>query len=202
MFAIFGLFGIALAGLALYDPGSGPGPDDDPADDTPPGTEGDHHMTGGDGADLLTGAAGDVTLTGNLGNDILTGGNGADLLHGGAGHDMLDGTGDGTGDMVLGGAGDDLLLGGAADLLTGGAGADTFATVLSGTLGEGAPPLVTDFDPATDSLQLLYDATDPAPVISTASTAAGTTVLADGIPVFILQGIAELDPGLVDLVRA
>jgi Ca2+-binding RTX toxin-like protein len=89
------------------------------------------------------------------GADTLLGGGGDDILYGQGGDDQLyGGTGD---DRLLGGEGDDVLAGGAGDdTLTGGGGADTFVWAAgdAGTLAQPAVDVVSDFDSASDSLDL------------------------------------------------
>ncbi len=165
-------------------------------DDVLDGGTGNDTLTGGDGADLVDGGSGDDALSGNLGDDLLIGGLGADVLHGGAGNDTLDGTGDGDAtDFLNGGAGDDLLLVGGGDLASGGTGADTFAASAAAGVG-----VVADFVPGEDIVQVLYDATGAQPALTASEHDGDTTILADGVPVVVLQGVTGLDLGSVDLV--
>lgn len=95
---------------------------------------------GGAGADILRSSNGADRLIGNAGDDRLAGGRGADRLMGNAGDDRLDG-GDGD-DRLVGGPGDDLM--------TGGDGADLFVF----RAGQPGHDIITDFDPAADTLRL------------------------------------------------
>jgi uncharacterized protein YkwD len=110
----------------------------------------------------LRGTAGNDTLQGNSGTYTLYGGKGDDLLLAGAGNnDVIYGYGGKGNDILIGGLGNDLLSAGkdndyligngGIDTLTGGAGSDTFGLSSSGLA------VITDFDPASDSLELLGD---------------------------------------------
>ena len=164
-------------------------------DDSIYGHTGDDLLAGEDGADLLVGGTGNDSLSGGAGNDSLMGGYGNDSLRGGAGTDDLDGNAgndtihaddDDAADFVNGGSGDDLLWLGAGDTASGGDGADAFH--LSG------PTTITDFDPASDSLHVLYDpATHPDPQMTTALDGGDTIILLDGAEVARLIGVAEFD---------
>lgn len=90
------------------------------------------------GASTLQGSAGNDRLIGTSANETLLGLDGADNLVGGAGHDTL-----------VGGLG--------RDTLTGGEGVDTFRfDTLHDSYRNGSPSndLITDFDPATDRIDL------------------------------------------------
>ncbi|WP_278956270.1 M10 family metallopeptidase C-terminal domain-containing protein [Aquipseudomonas alcaligenes] len=90
------------------------------------------------GAPTLHGSAGNDRLTGTSANETLLGLDGADTLIGGAGHDTL-----------VGGLG--------RDTLTGGEGVDTFRfDTLHDSYRNGNPSsdLITDFDPASDRIDL------------------------------------------------
>lgn len=76
------------------------------------------------------GTTADETMTGTARDDILGGGAGNDTLAGDAGHDIL-------------------LDGPGSDRMTGGAGADTFVLAA-----DGAPDVITDFQPGSDRLDL------------------------------------------------
>ena len=89
-------------------------------------------------------------MNGHAGHDYFMAMGGHDILYGQGGDDMLCG-GDGS-DRLYGGAGKDVLIGGAgSDLLSGGSDADWF--VFYPTIA-GEIDVVTDFDPALDSVYL------------------------------------------------
>ncbi|WP_284324070.1 calcium-binding protein [Cypionkella aquatica] len=195
------------------------GADDDHLDggdaaDTLQGCEGDDSLIGGAGNDSLIGGEGSDQLAGGTGDDALDGGMGDDLLAGGAGSDTLDG-GDGndtiwgqseaehddSADFLNGGAGDDSLMLGAGDYGNGGDGADSFHLL---DIHPDDPPMqITDFNPQEDALVVMYDAaTHPDPQLTMETTAAGTTLLLDGVPLASLQAIANLDLSSITLQAA
>ena len=89
-------------------------------------------------------------MNGHAGHDYFMAMGGNDILYGQGGDDMLCG-GDGS-DRLYGGAGKDVLIGGdGSDLLSGGSDADWF--VFYPTIA-GEIDVVTDFDPALDSVYL------------------------------------------------
>ncbi len=102
-----------------------------------------------------------VPLIGTDGADTLTG-TGSDTVIGGAGDDVLIGQMTGsttalavtTPGILQGGDGDDTLIGGPGDLLTGGDGADLFE--VHSRFPASGPTVITDFDNATDQLQVTY----------------------------------------------
>ncbi|MDX1819908.1 MAG: calcium-binding protein [Paracoccaceae bacterium] len=200
--------------------------------DTLSGGDGNDSFEGNGGDDLITGETGEDTLLGQFGDDTLRGGTGDDILRGGAGNDMLDG---GTGSDILedyegedtlrGGGGSDALLGYVAgrfdpqgaqlfgedgndwlvgdrqDSLTGGAGEDSFNIY---DLGDDAT-LITDFDPASDSLRIVVDGvsgTDPATLTlqqRLAADGSGLEVLVNGQVMVKLAGLGLTPPIAVDL---
>ena len=104
-------------------------------------------------------------------------------------------------DFLNGGAGDDALHLGAGDYGNGGEGADSFTLHDIGP--DGPLAQITDFNAAEDHLIVLYDpALHPDPQLSTQTTAAGTTLIVDGISVAYLQDTAELDLSRVELRAA
>ena len=138
-------------------------------------------------------------------NDILTALNVdingiGDEIYGLGGNDQLHG-GDGI-DTLNGGAGDDLLFLGAGDYGNGGEGADAFALhdIRSGD----AVAQITDFDPAEDSLVVLYDADlHPDPVLTLNQTEGGeATLLLDGVPLVNLGAVTGIDLGAIQLRAA
>lgn len=122
-------------------PPSGTGSD---GDRTIFGTAGSDTLQGGSGTYILYGGKGDDVLLGNdSDNDVIYayGGSGNDIIIGGIGNDLLNG-----------GKGDDYLIGGGGvDTLIGGSGSDTFG-LTSDDLS-----IIRDFDPASDSIELLLD---------------------------------------------
>ncbi len=182
--------------------------------DTLQGCEGDDHLVGGDGNDSLVGGEGEDTLLGDAGDDALDGGGGNDLLAGGAGSDTLDGGAgndtiwgqtydhpDERADFLNGLAGDDTLMLGAGDYGNGGDGADAFHLL---DIGADDPPMqITDFNPQEDSLLVMYDAVlHPDPQLTIETSASGTTLLLDGVPLANLQSLAALDLGSITLQAA
>lgn len=138
-------------------------------DDSLDGGQGDDSLHGGPGNDSLHGGSGDDALHGGLEDDWLDGGQGADTLFGGAGNDLLTGLpaqdpgqeqGQTDVDYLNGGDGDDTIIAGDGDIVTSGRGFDLLA------MGHWItdPAQVVDFDPAEDSLIVVYDdstAADP-----------------------------------------
>jgi Ca2+-binding RTX toxin-like protein len=176
------------------------------------GGDGDDSLSGGDDGDLMFGGDGDDLLAGDGGDDFLQGGFGADHLLGGAGHDWLDGsftagaslfaTGDqDQGDVLDGGDGDDTILIGAGDLATGGAGADIFRTGSYITSVDLAGH-VSDFDPAQDMIELLYDpeqTPDPIVTVVDFDDGSGASILFNGTVVLTVSGAQGLDPAAIEL---
>ncbi|MBE0414862.1 MAG: calcium-binding protein, partial [Yoonia sp.] len=119
---------------------------------------------------------------------------GADVLHGGAGDDLLYDRGDDFVDYLNGGAGDDILMGGNGDILNGGSGADTFSLITN------AHPVIEDFDPANDFIELTYQG--PAPALSTTLTDAGLILQADGVAIATFINQTTLELGQVALIAA
>lgn len=176
------------------------------------GHEGDDSLAGAMGDDSLGGGGGDDRLTGDDGDDVLAGGSGADLLGGGRGSDQIEGgdgadtlwggdagTPDAEADFLNGGAGDDLLMLGAGDYANGGEGEDAFALQ---DLHAGDPVAqITDFDPAEDTIVVIYDATlHPQPVLSLDQPDGGsTTLLLDGVPLVNLGTALGIDLETIQL---
>ena len=102
----------------------------------------------------------------------------------------------------LGGDGDDHLFLGQGDAGIGGAGADTFES--GSYIAEDADaPVVTDFDPAEDRVQISVDLeATPDPEIAVVDFADGTgaDVVVDGTTVLRINGAQGLDPDSI-LVR-
>lgn len=152
---------------------------------------------------LADGGRGDDTLYAFDGASTLRGGDGDDWIDADATSSTYDGSQDSRlsdligppGDVVDGGAGDDRLFAGYGDRLTGGAGRDTFALAFDNVAGR-AGAVVTDFDPATDRLEVSfdeYDERDPsftyAGRITTTTSAEGwVEIRGDGEVLVTLQG--------------
>jgi Ca2+-binding RTX toxin-like protein len=122
--------------------------------DTVTGLGGNDTLSGAAGADSMNGGAGADTLYGGTENDTLLGGADADLMYGESGGDRLAG---GAGADTLSGAdGLDTLLGGAGggDSLAGGTGADVFTWVASDVGAAWDDVRITDFDVASDVIDL------------------------------------------------
>lgn len=175
-------------------------------DDALQGGAADDTLSGGDGFDSLLGGDGDDELTGGHGRDLLSGGAGLDMLEGGEGSDtiwgQMPGEEDDAADFLNGGTGDDLLMLGAGDFGNGGDGADVFGLL---DIAEGDPPMqITDFDPAADSLVVLYDpSTHPDPQLSVESDESGVTrLLLDGVALASLTNGVNLDLGSITLRAA
>ena len=137
---------------------------------------GDDYISGGDGDDIILDRLGSNTLAGDDGNDIIYGADDDDS----------------TPDVLLGGAGNDLIFTDDGDTITGGTGADAIEqSYVSGD----DPVVVTDFDPAEDALNIyVQDLTDAEVTADAVETSQGVTLLINGEPVSIIQGvtIAEL----------
>lgn len=125
---------------------------------------GSDNVLAGDGNDVVSLGGGNDVARGNAGNDQILGFEGRDFLIGGDGDDQLDGgpgddelAGEAGNDQLSGGDGNDLLRGGGGrDLLTGGAGRDTFRFARGSTGGSDRrqADVITDFDPASDTIEL------------------------------------------------
>lgn len=164
------------------------------------GGTGDDTLAGDDGSDYLLGDGGNDSLFGEQGDDFMAGGDGSDVMYGGEGNDIIEGyynpmsAADGLfrdtdvrgADSLLGELGDDTLIAGSADTLTGGAGADTFR--LGTWIGD--PVTVTDYDPAEDQLQIIYEAAAGQPVVTVQQQGSSTNaeVLIDGQVAAIVEG--------------
>lgn len=174
-------------------------------DDTLYGGDGNDVLIAGGGNDQMSGDAGDDAMIGCDDNDKMFGGTGSDTLDGWAGDDTLWGQDDLSDDhevdFLNGSAGDDLLHLGSGDYGNGGDGADIFQLHNYGP--DDAATQITDFNAADDRLIVLYDpAVHPDPQLSSQSTAAGTTLLLDGVAVANLQGAASLDLSHIELRAA
>lgn len=192
----------------------------DDGDDNLSGGDGEDYLSGGEGADTLTGDAGrdmmfggvgDDSLTGGEGDDFLQGGRGADTLDGGAGNDRIDGTfGAGRnlasdqdeGDLIDGGVGDDTILIGSGDTVFGGSGSDA---LIAGPQGVNGPGIVSDFDPAEDRIEVMYDPVqtpDPVITVNDFADGSGADILLNGEVVLRVSGAQGLDAAEIDLRAA
>ena len=167
------------------------------------GGAGNDLLQGGAQIDILSGGTGDDTLDGGAADDSLAGGGGRDLLFGGDGNDTLFGASplgddDGSPDTLNGGAGDDALWLGAGDIGHGGDGADSFVLRADGSAQD--PARILDMG-AQDMLTLHYDPPGPAPQITSEYDAelGALRVMADGVPVVLLEGVTELAEGQIEL---
>ncbi|WP_235962503.1 calcium-binding protein [Jannaschia marina] len=177
------------------------------------GDTGDDTLHGGAGDDLLSGGDGDDRLIGGSGDDRLFGGEGADTLEGGAGDDLLDGSvlrADGTdrddGDLLSGDAGDDTIAGGPGDSLSGGEGHDLFlfraASAAAFTTDGGAAdvPIITDFEPASDAIEIEYDGAT-APVVEIVATDGETRILLEGEIAVRVSGTPGIEARHISLLQ-
>lgn len=171
------------------------------------GGAGNDAMTGGAQDDSLFGGSGNDSLQGGWGDDVLSAGRGQDVLMGGDGQDTLygftpgeDGMDVDGADYLNGGAGDDMIVLGSGDIANGGDGSDLF--VLGDWVDPDNPPQITDFNPASDTLTIAYDAGASLPEITTAydSELGGMRVLVDGEVVAVVTGLDELDPDQITLM--
>lgn len=186
--------------------------------DTLAGGLGNDLMLGGGDNDLVSGDAGDDAMSGEDGNDTLTGGLGADTIYGEDGDDVLSGydsaggssadlTGSDGADVLSGGAGNDTILMGHGDTATGGDDADHFSFDARFDDDGDAGMTVTDFDPAQDTLQLLYTPSydsagaEIAPQIGVAPDEAGENALVtlNGDLVAVIDGQPNLTVDVITL---
>lgn len=161
---------------------------------------GNNTINAGDGDDVVTGGAGDDVINGSLGADNLNGGGGSDRLAGGFGMDVLtanDEGGTNAPDTLFGGGAADVLIGDDGDIMTGGDGLDTFVieTIEAGD----SVVTVTDFNVAEDQLQI---GADGALTFVAANAGADTTVLVDGIAVFLLQSVTPAQMATATVTNA
>ncbi|WP_428670097.1 M10 family metallopeptidase C-terminal domain-containing protein [Reyranella sp.] len=134
------------------------------------GNSGNNGLSGGTGADTMAGGAGNDTYTvDNAGDKVIENeGEGTDLVNSSVGFDLtgkfiewltltgsanINGRGNSLANTLVGNAGNNVLDGRAgSDMLTGGLGADTF--VFKDALGASNIDTITDFNVATDTIQL------------------------------------------------
>jgi Ca2+-binding RTX toxin-like protein len=164
----------------------------------------DLRINAGIGDDIVVGGGGDDVIFGNLGADVLAGNEGTDAIFGGFGSDLiaLDDITTDTPDTADGGANNDVLVGDNGDTFTGGTGTDGFVNVLRDDTSD--PIIVTDFDPANESLEVLYEANELAipPAFSKAASEDGEdTIVSFGTSeVFVLKGVDVADVNLADII--
>lgn len=174
------------------------------------GGSGNDTLNGGDGIGLLIGGSGNDLSKGGTANDLIIDDTGSDTLIGGGGRDDLvsvDGdydldlvvglldnpnqfsaasnspldaasTGDGA-DVLDGGTQGDWLVFDGGDTVTGGAGTDVFATARQWANDLG-PAVVTDYDPADDTLEYYYNASTGTPSLTVQTTDDGAAIVYDG----------------------
>lgn len=141
MLWLAGMLGVMAVSAAVYVDISPDAEEDDHADTSGVGIEGqgdiisgsfeNDTLTGGDETDQIGGYAGDDLIDGGAGNDAAHGAEGDDTLYGGIGDDSVHG--DDGDDELYGGAGDDEMFGhNDDDVMRGGAGDDS----LQGSAGD------------------------------------------------------------------
>ena len=171
-------------------------------DDTLMGEDGDDSLIGGMGDDQLRGGDGDDALHGNDGDDAMDGGAGADTLFGGAGDDALLGinadlSDSNDADFLNGGDDDDEIVAGSYDTVHTGSGADT--VVLGDWIT--SPTDVQDFDPAEDSLMVVFNDDGTEPDVTLTDDGQGTfSLMVDGQQVATLGGADGLALDQITLI--
>ncbi len=165
-----------------------PNLEEDGVEDAPKVTSGTgiaDFLFGSDHADHIEARAGDDTVHGGGGDDYLHGDDGDDTLDGQAGNDTL-----------VGGKGDDALRLGANDVGFGGPGADLFRVTNTAANEEGDTiACVSDFELGSDQLVLDFPggaADTPEITFDCDSNPGSTLVLADGVPVTLLDGTPQI----------
>lgn len=185
---------------------------------------GDAHYLGSDGVDIVRAGNATSPVDGGGGNDRLISNlrDTANHLRGGDGNDYLvgslnalEGSGgesdqhywriDNAADTLDGGAGDDTIVGAADDVVITGTGADH----VEGWVQGGRPMIVTDFDPTQDTARLIVDGGDIgrsenedmtrfAARIELVESDGNTTLMVDGRPATVLQGVTGASAMLSD----
>ncbi len=169
-------------------------------DDLVRGGEGNDTIFLGDGDDRYGGipeeddfTAGDDEVHGGEGNDELLDLDGVNFLYGDAGSDFIvavderDPANPPTPDQLFGGADDDQIFGDDGDTLQGDAGQDFFG-IYHDTGYEVVT--LTDFDPATEFLEIISDSGATTLEFEDAIDGSGALVTLDGETVAVLQGVA------------
>ncbi len=170
------------------------------------GEEGDDSLSGNLGADGLDGGAGRDTLDGGPGNDVLVGGAESDFLDGGSGDDFISGIelqdlgvfpiDDNAPDTLVGSEGADEIFLGTGDEVYGEAldgEADGLGEVfVVGTWIGSPPPIINDFDPEVDQIDVVFDSRDvldETPIITEAEVDGETvfTLSFDGDPLVVVR---------------
>ncbi len=111
-------------------------------------------------------------------------------------------SGDTSGDLLYGGEGDDIVIGGDRDIMVGGEGSDAFGVYVTGGM---SPTVITDFDPATETLEVVIpprqDWTITLLDMQTANFAQAVAVVVDSVIVALLPDVfvADIDPASVTL---
>ncbi len=169
---------------------------DDGVDTTDPGVQGgDQTLTGTAFDDTLFGGLGEDSIFGDAGHDWIVGDDGSDTIDGDAGRDTVyagDGNDlirvEGSYNEIIAGTGDDILWTTGGGVMTGGDGEDYF---LSGS----GHMVITDFDPAEDTIVVPFDA-DGDYTIAADPESGDTLLLSNGTVIVQVAGIAE---GTLDL---
>jgi hypothetical protein len=153
--------------------------------------------SGGGTAILVGGGQGDQLIATGGGADLLAAGGGAETLNGSAATGNLVLFGGAGADCIVGGAGSDVFLPGPANAtLTGGGG--TNAYVFTANPGTARIDTITDFNPATNAIDLFGYGSEPgadAAALASAVTSGSITsvFLPDGTTI-VLLGAPSLSP--------
>ena len=148
------------------------------------GTEAGDNLRGTKEAEILSGLADNDTLFGKSGDDILVGGSGSDRLTGGKGSDRLIGVdplssqpGLNEIDELTGSHGNDLFI--LAQISSTGTAIDFYDDGDATTLGTGDYALITDFNLASDKIELVGKASNYSLGASPEGLPSGTSIYAD-----------------------
>lgn len=180
------------------------------------GGPGDDFLRGGADDDSLIDGRGSDTIRGDTGDDVIISSGFLDedalveeaLAQASAATDLNDAIEatvdagnldfsqdtDPDGDMVFGGTGEDAIIAGLNDTVSGGSGADAIVFTDAVSAGNG-PVTVTDFELGEDTLIYATNPVGPIPTITVAysegatATSGDATVLANGNPVSVVQGV-------------
>ena len=184
--------------------------DDDDDRDLVFGFEGDDDIELGDGNDAYGGLlerdlAGNDNVFGEAGNDFLFDAVGTDRLYGDEGNDTItavDLSEVNEPDVLDGGDNNDLLRGDNGDTMTGGTGSDDFEVFVP--MGTVDPVIITDFSLGDEEFVNVYVETDTPQFdedysVTINDDGTDSTILVDGQPVAVLQGITGVE-ALSDVV--